>query len=42
VPLFHIEAQRQQLMLPFESLSERKEKLRQAGEIRGGCGEEGE
>ena len=36
------EAQRQQLKLPFESLTERKEKLRQAGESRGGRGEEGE
>ena len=36
------EAQRQQLKLPFESLSERKEKLRQAGESRGAGGEEGE
>ncbi len=36
------EAQRQQLKLPFESLSERKEKLRQAGESRGGRAEEGE
>jgi hypothetical protein len=37
-----IEAQRQQLKLPFESLTERKEKLRQAGESQGGRGEEGE
>ena len=36
------EAQRQQLKLPFESLTERKEKLRQAGESRGGRGEENE
>ena len=42
-PLYEfLEAQRQQLKLPFESLSERKEKLRQAGESRGGRGEEGE
>jgi hypothetical protein len=42
VPLSHIEVQRQQLKLPFESLSERKEKLRQASESRGGRAEEGE
>jgi len=42
-PLYEfLEAQRQQLKLPFESLTERKEKLRQAGESRGGRGEEGE
>ncbi len=37
-----MEAQRQQLKLPFESLTERKEKLRQAGESRSDRGEEGE
>jgi hypothetical protein len=36
-PLYDLlEAQRQQLKLPFESLTERREKLRQAGEITGG------
>jgi hypothetical protein len=34
-----IEAQRQQLQLPFESLTERKAKLRQAGESKGGPAE---
>jgi hypothetical protein len=39
-PLYLLmEAQREQLKLPFESLTQRKEKLRQAGEIKGGPAE---
>jgi hypothetical protein len=39
-PLYLLmEAQRQQLQLPFESLTQRKEKLRQAGELKDGPAE---
>src|SRR5258708_6409417 len=39
-PLYALlEGRRRELNLPFESLSERKEKLRQAGETRGGPAE---